>query len=313
MRISAAVIVICFCTCSADGDGLAPDRGPADHARAAASLLRLHRPRRTIPWNESGRYILALRTRFQDRMPKPDDAAEIVLIDTRAQPVERVDQSRAWNPQQGTMFYWNPEAPETQFFFNDRDPETHKSSPCSTMSRRGGACASTASTRRRSATAAWRSGAAGSSRSTTAGWRACDASPAIRALRLHHRRDAPGGRRHPRGGRGRRARRLLVSFKQLADLCGPAHPDVDGKALFINHTLWSRDDSRIYFFVRAEFDDRSSGSTSRHDPADGTGLTMHAHSAAIPSGIGPAHDWRRRRRQVIYDVTTGGGRDDRCA
>ena len=24
------------------------------------------------------------------------------------------------------MFYWNPDAPETQFFFNDRDPETNR-------------------------------------------------------------------------------------------------------------------------------------------------------------------------------------------
>lgn len=31
-----------------------------------------------------------------------------------------------WNTQQGTMFYWNPENPENQFFFNDRDKKTGK-------------------------------------------------------------------------------------------------------------------------------------------------------------------------------------------
>lgn len=35
-------------------------------------------------------------------------------------------QNIPWNPQQGTMFYWNPDSPETQFFFNDSDVETHK-------------------------------------------------------------------------------------------------------------------------------------------------------------------------------------------
>ena len=35
-----------------------------------------------------------------------------------------MDKTNAWNPQQGTMFYWNPNAPETQFFFNDRDVKT---------------------------------------------------------------------------------------------------------------------------------------------------------------------------------------------
>ena len=33
-----------------------------------------------IPWNKSGRYILALRTEFQDHMPRSSDAAEIVLL-----------------------------------------------------------------------------------------------------------------------------------------------------------------------------------------------------------------------------------------
>ena len=36
----------------------------------------------TIPWNESGRYIVALRSTFQDHMPEADEPAEIVLLDT---------------------------------------------------------------------------------------------------------------------------------------------------------------------------------------------------------------------------------------
>ena len=38
----------------------------------------------TIPWNASGRYIVALRVGPQDHLPGPGDAAEIVLIDTTA-------------------------------------------------------------------------------------------------------------------------------------------------------------------------------------------------------------------------------------
>ncbi|MEZ5354267.1 MAG: hypothetical protein R2762_16640 [Bryobacteraceae bacterium] len=77
---------------------------------------------KTIPWNQSGRYMLTLRTRFQDHMPAANDAADVAVIDTRDNNrVVVLDRTRAWNFQQGTMFYWNPEAPETQFFFNDRD------------------------------------------------------------------------------------------------------------------------------------------------------------------------------------------------
>ncbi len=80
-----------------------------------------------IPWNQSGRYIVALQTDFHDRMPGPDDPANVVLIDTKNDyRVKVIEQSRGWNPQQGTMFYWNPAKPETQFFFNDRDRKTGK-------------------------------------------------------------------------------------------------------------------------------------------------------------------------------------------
>ncbi len=81
----------------------------------------------TIPWNASGRYILGMEIDRIDRMPEPDEAATIILIDTRNEnKIIRIDETRAWNPQQGTMFYWNPLAPETQFFFNDRDVASGK-------------------------------------------------------------------------------------------------------------------------------------------------------------------------------------------
>src|SRR5262245_836401 len=52
-------------------------RGPQHHFFGYIGHVR------TIPWNSSGRYIVALRTDFQDHMPGPDEAAEIILIDTQ--------------------------------------------------------------------------------------------------------------------------------------------------------------------------------------------------------------------------------------
>src|SRR5262245_16940875 len=80
-----------------------------------------------IPWNKSGRYIVALRTPVRDHLPAAEEPAEIILLDTETDyAAKAVEKSRAWNPQQGTMLYWNPEQQETQFFFNDRDPATNK-------------------------------------------------------------------------------------------------------------------------------------------------------------------------------------------
>jgi hypothetical protein len=82
---------------------------------------------RTIPWNYSGRYILGLEIDRIDRLPKPEEYATVILVDThRDNKIIRLDKCHAWNPQQGTMFYWNPLKPETQFFFNDRDIMTGK-------------------------------------------------------------------------------------------------------------------------------------------------------------------------------------------
>jgi len=80
---------------------------------------------KTIPWNASGRYIVAMRNHFHDRLPGPEDAVDIILIDTEENyRITQLDQSRGWNLQQGTMLYWNPLQPETQFFFNDRNPDS---------------------------------------------------------------------------------------------------------------------------------------------------------------------------------------------
>jgi len=76
----------------------------------------------TMAWNRSGRYILCLRVDNYKAAPTAGVTAEVAIIDTQNDyEVTVVDTTRAWNLQQGTMFNWNPAAPETQFFFNDSD------------------------------------------------------------------------------------------------------------------------------------------------------------------------------------------------
>ena len=51
------------------------------------------------------------------------------------------------------------------------------------------------------------------------------------------------------------ARKLIVSFRQMRDALVAKHPEIDDRALFLNHTLWNREGDRIFFFVRADFND----------------------------------------------------------
>jgi hypothetical protein len=261
----------------------------------------------TIPWNAGGRYIVALRTGFHDRMPAPDDAAEVVLIDTaQGNRVVPVDKTRAWNFQQGTMFYWNPASAETQFFFNDRDPETG----------RVYAVLFDVEKQRRVREYRYPDTHLGNSGVAQGG----GAFVAINYGRLDRLRPVTGypgaldwtaGQRAPdndgvflidiRSGE----KRLLASFRELAELVRPLNPEIDKASLYINHTLWNREDDRIYFFLRGRYRKKSMwvNVPCTINP-DGTGLTAH------DTFIGGHPEWaegyriigREGDRQVLYDV-----------
>jgi hypothetical protein len=259
------------------------------------------------PWDASGRYMAMLETDAQDHMPAPDEAAGVVLLDTKSRNrMSVVDQCRAWNPQQGTMFYWNPRAAETELIFNDRDVKTnriftvrydvarrkrvheyrYKDTPLanSGVAQNGGYFLGLnygRMARLRPVT-----GYAGAF-----DWTGTEAAPENDGIFIV---EIASGKK-----------RLLVSFRQLADLIAPIQPNVRNKQLFINHTLWNRDGDRIYFFVRGDFDAR----VGRVNAActiqpDGSGLKIHKQF------IGGHPEWELGKRmigrvgdkQVLYDV-----------
>jgi hypothetical protein len=259
-----------------------------------------------IPWNGNGRYIAALETDFQDRMPGAADAARVILIDTqRNNAIIPIEQTRAWNFQQGTMLYWNPKAPDTQLFFNDRDAKTNRvftvlydvekrrrvrefrydDTPFanSGVAQRGG----------------WflglNYGRLARLRPVTGypeayDWTAGSAAPDDDGIFIVN---VDTGQK-----------RLLVSYRKLAEVVSTVAPAA-GKHLFINHTLWNRQDDRIYFYVRADFDspkDRLNVPCSIKP--DGSALTAHRQY------IGGHPEWELgsrilgvvNRELVLYDV-----------
>ena len=209
-----------------------------------------------VPWNKSGRYILTLRTSVRDHLPSGDEPADILLLDTHDNYKPRVAaQTRAWNPQQGTMLYWNPEAQDTQFFFNDRDPATNKVFCVLFDVSRG----------ERVREYRFEESPVGNGGVAQRGGKFL----AINYGRMANLRrvtgyagafDWTGETKHPADDGvfvievNTGQRKLLASFAQLAEQLRSVEPAIDQQALFINHTLWSRDDSRIYFYVRGGWD-----------------------------------------------------------
>lgn len=240
-------------------------------------------------------------------MPEPGDAAEVVLIDTeQANKVVRVDQSRAWNFQQGTMFYWNPASAKTQFFFNDRDPDTNRIYTVLFDIRK----------KKRVREFRYPDTPVGNSGVAQGG----GAFLAINYGRLARLRPVTGypgvfdwtmGQKapdsdgifiiDPQSGE----KRLLVSFRKLAKLVRSSESDIDKASLYINHTLWNRPGDRIYFYLRGRYGESSMRvNVPCTIKPDGTGLTAHK------TFIGGHPEWaqgsriigQQGNRQVLYDV-----------
>lgn len=277
-------------------------RGPRNHFFGYIGHVQ------NIPWNASGRFLVALRTGFQDHMPSPAEAADVVLIDTQRNfSVEAIEQTRGWNFQQGTMFYWNPKAQETQLLFNDRDPKTNHVFPVlydiekrkrirefrfpDTPFGNGGVA------QQGGYFAAINYGRLARLRPVTGypqafDWNPQTPAPANDGIFVV---DIQSGKK-----------RLLVSFAQLATHAKAQVKSIDGQQLFINHTLWSRDGKHLYFFLRADFDPKSERTVNIPCSIrpDGSGLTMHS----IFIGGHPEWEFGSRiigdvdGKQVLYDV-----------
>ena len=107
---------------------------------------------------------------------------------------------------------------------------------------------------------------------------------------------------------------MLVSYRQLENKLREQNPDLKHSGLFINHTLWNRDASRVYFFVRAGWDGKPGERINQpcSIKSDGTGLTLHeTHIGGHPEWaegnlmIGSHKDKEGKRDiQIFYNVDT---------
>lgn len=262
----------------------------------------------TIPWNATGRYVLGLEIDTIDRMPKPEEAATVILVDTQENNrILRVDRTHAWNPQQGTMFYWSPLAAGTQFFFNDLDVRTGKVfTVLYNLEKK-----KRLREYRYDDTPIGNSGVAASGTAflglnygRLARLRLVTGYPGA----LDWSRDEPAPDNDGifavdvRSGK----KRLLVSYRQLAERLEQRMGKTGTTDLFVNHTLWNRRGDRVYFFVRAGWSGhrgtRINTPCSIH--ADGTGLALHdMHIGGHPEWAeGSLLIGRRGKKQILYDV-----------
>lgn len=83
-----------------------------------------HRFFDTSPISPSGRLLACLRMPFEDRLPRPGETAEIVVVDLENGTEKTVAQTAGWETQMGANINWG--ASDDELIFNDVDLQTWK-------------------------------------------------------------------------------------------------------------------------------------------------------------------------------------------
>jgi len=296
-------LVMCFATiglivcCDAGADGtvvtfpqVSPCRaltaGPYEHLLASYFGIN--------SWDASQRYVTVLETDIRDHIPTENDLATLALVNVRTQELIPLAQTRAWNFQQGCMAHWLGTAPDSQIIYNDF---------------RNGRFVSVimdVHTRRELKVIDYPVSAV-----------APDGKKAISINFARLRITRPD---YGYGGAGQDARRevqfpdddglflvdletgqaqLLVSIAQVKSLV----PEVPASGIeYFNHTLFSRDGSKVFWLARAT---PQRNTTSLTVQCDGSDLRR-----CFPDGWGGSHfDWLDGDRLMItaaYDAKDYG-------
>ncbi len=69
----------------------------------------------------SGRFVACFRLPFEDRLPEPGDAGEVLVIDLESGEEKAVATTRGWEPQLGAQVQWG--ANDRTLFFSDVDTD----------------------------------------------------------------------------------------------------------------------------------------------------------------------------------------------
>jgi hypothetical protein len=79
----------------------------------------IHRYYDSSPFSPSGRFFAVTRLPFEDRLPRPGDVAEIVVIDLQSGATRTVAETRGWDVQLGAQLQWG--ADDHTLLYNDLD------------------------------------------------------------------------------------------------------------------------------------------------------------------------------------------------
>lgn len=227
-------------------------------------------------WDATQRYATVLETEIQHRLPTEKEPATLGLVDMHTMRFIPLTETRAWNFQQGCMAHWLGTAPNRLIIFNDlregkfvsviMDVHTKEEVktipyPVSAVAPNGKEAISINFTRLRNTRTDY--GYGGNGQDARMG----EQFPVDDGLFLVNLETGKA--------------KLIVSIAQVRDLV----PEVPTSGIeYFNHTLFSRDGSKVFWLARAT---PKRNTTSLTVNRDGTDLRR-----CFPDGWGGSHfDW----------------------
>jgi hypothetical protein len=247
------------------------------------------------PWSASEKYIVCLQVPFQDRIPTPEDTAQICLVELASGRIIPVGRTVAWNFEQGAMLHWMPTSPDTLIIYNDRTERGFVSFihnvysgkrrelplPIAALSHSGKYATSIDFARLFKMRAGY--GYAGGEEAGES--EAKDTSDS--GLFLLNTEDG--------------SYRLMVSYKKVDEFLGGLAESA-GSPIWFNHTIFNTDDSRIFFLARIMKKTKDWHTASLTVNCDGSDLR-----SIIPTEWGSSHfDWESPDKILVTTMYKGG-------
>lgn len=224
------------------------------------------------------RYVTVLETDIKNKLPDENDPATLGLVDLKTNTFIPLTETRAWNFQQGCMAHWLGTSPDSLIIYNDFRDNTYVSVIMNVH------------TRKEIKTLPYPVSAV--------------SHDGKKALSINFSRLRLTRPDYGYGGRGQDPRennplpyddglfiidieagvsKLLVSFQDVKELIPPIS---EGSIAWFNHTLFSREGSKIFWLSR-QMDNKTRVTTSLTVNTDGTNLKR-----CFPDNWGGSHyDW----------------------
>jgi hypothetical protein len=211
-------------------------------------------------WSKSERYVTVLETNVKYKLPDENDPATLGLVDLLTKEFIPVAETRAWNFQQGCMAHWLASSPDSLIIYNDlqegrfvsviMNVHTRKSIrtlpyPVSTVSPDGKEAISINFARMRITRPDYGYGGEDQAPNTSVQF------PEDDGMFLVNLETGEA--------------KLIVSMLEIKDMV----PEISGEGIeYFNHTLFSREGSKIFWLARAIPDWNTTAFTVNRDGSD---------------------------------------------